>query len=118
MLELAEKQETPDWYQEPEWWYIENVPENERSAEWDLKCVESQDSEIMYSERTDRLILRWYRLTCECGREWSPLMSPYTRCLWSGWQWVGLDYQEPVTRYTTTCRLCGRRYAFEVTVDQ
>lgn len=112
--------ETPDWYKEPEseWQYIKHVPEHEKVGEWGLKCVESWDVEALYSERTERFILRWFRLTCECGREWSPLMSTYTRILWSGWHWVGISHQEPVTLYTTTCRLCGRRYSFELTVGQ
>jgi len=118
ILSLDDLQDIPDWYDEPKRWHVKEIPESDKFDEWGLKCVVSWDSEVFWNESTGLYILRWFKVECECGHVWSPLMSPYTRVLWSGWHWVGQSHQEPVTRYTTTCRVCSRRYAFEITVGQ
>lgn len=82
------------------------------SAKWDF------DDEGAYNDETDTYDLRRVRVECPaCGREQSPLCSPYSRLLVNEWRWVGLDHKEPFATYVTRCR-CKSAFKFTTFTPQ
>lgn len=79
----------------------------------------SYDIEVACNPDTDAFDRRAIRVHCpHCDREASPLCSPHCGRVADGWQWVGLDYQEPYAKFIAKCAGCGRWYSFKTYCPQ
>lgn len=53
-----------------------------------------------------------------CYRVCAPLLSPRTRLLRDGWEWVGLSHQQPCEDWLCVCPGCGSDYVLHTYTPQ
>lgn len=77
------------------------------------------DSEQAFSKSKEDFSRALVRVQCpSCNRTCAPLLAlRSTRYIRSGWEWVGIEYQQPYTDYLCRCR-CGHRFQLHVYSSQ